>query len=93
MEISARWGWQACPAVGGCSGAARANQWRPLPMLPTSLPLTSSDLEVDAAHSMSGQLSSQYSNRPSDTVRRPLKEAFLSSKIVILDYFSRELPF
>ena len=28
-----------------------------------------------------------------DTVRRPLKEAFLASKIVILDYFSRELPF
>ena len=28
-----------------------------------------------------------------DTVRRPLKEAFLPSKIVILDYFSRELPF
>ena len=28
-----------------------------------------------------------------DTVRRPLKEAFLVSKIVILDYFSRELPF
>ena len=27
-----------------------------------------------------------------DTVRRPLKEAFLASKIVILDYFSRELP-
>ena len=26
-------------------------------------------------------------------VRRPLKEAFLASKIVILDYFSRELPF
>ena len=29
----------------------------------------------------------------SDTVRRPLKEVFLASKIVILDYFSRELPF
>ena len=28
-----------------------------------------------------------------DTVRRPLKEAFLASKTVILDYFSRELPF
>ena len=28
-----------------------------------------------------------------DTVRRPLEEAFLASKIVILDYFSRELPF
>ena len=26
-------------------------------------------------------------------VTRPLKEAFLASKIVILDYFSRELPF
>ena len=28
-----------------------------------------------------------------DIVRRPLKEAFLASKIVILDYFSRELLF
>ena len=28
-----------------------------------------------------------------DTVRRSLKEAFLASKIVILDYFSRELQF
>ena len=49
MEISAWWGWQACPAGWGCSGAARVIQGRPLPMLPPSLPpgLTSSNLEVD----------------------------------------------
>ena len=34
-------------------------------MLPPSLPLTSSNLEVDAAHGISGQLSAQCSDRPS----------------------------
>lgn len=38
-------------------------------------------------------LISLFAWRANDTVRRPLKEAFLASKIVILDYFSRELPF